>query len=90
MDHTPKMDVLPKSFIQIILAAKCIVRHSGTPPLFFSFFNELSRAYSSRGLGGRVLAEGAAGGREGEAGGQHRLPPRQRSGVHPGTGNHRN
>ena len=30
--HNPKMDVLPKTFPQIILAAKCLVRHSSTSP----------------------------------------------------------
>ena len=31
--HPPKMDVLPKTFLQIILAAKWLVRHSSTSPL---------------------------------------------------------
>ena len=30
--HPSKMDVLPKTFVQIILAAKCLVRHSSTSP----------------------------------------------------------
>ena len=30
--HSPKMDVLPKTFLQIILAAKQLVRHSSTSP----------------------------------------------------------
>ena len=30
--YSPKMDVLPKKFLQIILAAKWLVRHSSTSP----------------------------------------------------------
>ena len=30
--HAPKKDVLPKTFLQIILAAKWLVRHSSTSP----------------------------------------------------------
>ena len=30
--HPPKMDGLPKTFLKIILAAKCLVRHSSTCP----------------------------------------------------------
>ena len=30
--HPTKMDVLPKFFVQIILAAKWLVRHSSTSP----------------------------------------------------------
>ena len=30
--HPPKMDVLPKAFLQIILAAKWLVQHSSTFP----------------------------------------------------------
>ena len=30
--HPPKMDVFPKTFLQIILAAKWLVQHSSTSP----------------------------------------------------------
>ena len=30
--HPPKMEVLPKTFLQNILAAKLLVRHSSTSP----------------------------------------------------------
>ena len=31
-DHNPKMEVLQKTFRQVILAAKWLVRHSSTTP----------------------------------------------------------
>ena len=35
--HYPKIDVLPKSFLQIIIAAEWLVRHSSSSPIHTTF-----------------------------------------------------